>query len=135
MNRPEEMGALSGTRLNSIAAGTSLVGNIEATSDCRIDGTIKGNINCKSKIVIGQTGVVEGDINCDSIEIEGRVKANINAVDIISLRSTAMLAGDIASSKLAIEPGATFVGNCKIQNGKAAATPQPQPQPQQAQQK
>ena len=56
-------------------------------------------------------------------------------VDIISLRSTAMLAGDIASSKLAIEPGATFVGNCKIQNGKAAATPQPQPQPQQAQQK
>lgn len=138
MNRPEEMGALSGTRLNSIAAGTSLVGNIEATSDCRIDGTIKGNINCKSKIVIGQTGVVEGDINCDSIEIEGRVKANINAVDIISLRSTAMLAGDIASSKLAIEPGATFVGNCKIQNGKAAAAPQPhvqQPQPQQPQQK
>ena len=136
MNRPEEMGAMNGTRLNTIAAGTSLVGNIEATSDCRIDGTIKGNINCKSKIVIGQTGVVEGDINCDSIEIEGRVKANINAVDIISLRSTAMLAGDIASSKLAIEPGATFVGNCKIQNGKGAAAQQPQSQPQQqAQQK
>ncbi|MBR3578164.1 MAG: polymer-forming cytoskeletal protein [Bacteroidales bacterium] len=139
MNRPEEMGAMNGTRVNTIAAGTSLVGNIEAASDCRIDGTIKGNINCKSKIIIGQTGVVEGDINCDGIEIEGRVKANINAVDIISLRSTAVLAGDIASSKLAIEPGATFVGNCKIQNGKAAGV-QPthtpaQPQPQQPQQK
>ena len=134
MNRPEEMGAMNGTRVITIAACTSLVGNIEASSDCRIDGTIKGNINCKSKIIIGQTGVVEGDINCDSIEIEGRVKANITAVDIISLRSTAVLAGDIASSKLAIEPGATFVGNCKIQNGKTPSvqpTPQPTPQPQQ----
>ena len=74
--------------------------------------------------------------SCECLMIEGRVKANINAVDIISLRSTAVLAGDIASSKLAIEPGATFVGNCKIQNGKAAAAPQPHvQQPQQPQQK
>ncbi len=132
MTRPEEMtGAMpTGTRLNTIAAGTSLVGNIEANSDCRIDGTIKGNINCKSKIIIGQTGVVEGDINCDSIDIEGKVKANITAADIISLRATAVLAGDIASCKLAIEPGATFVGNCKIQNNRGGAMPQPQ-QPQQ----
>lgn len=132
MNRPEDMGAMNGTRVNTIAAGTSLVGNIEAGSDCRIDGTIKGNINCKSKIIIGQSGVVEGDINCDSIDIEGRVKANITAIDIISLRSTAVLAGDIASSKLAIEPGATFVGNCKIQNGKnPVVQPTPAQPPQQ----
>lgn len=126
--RPEEMsGAVSSARLNTIAAGTSLVGNIEAASDCRIDGSIKGNIKCTSKIIIGQTGIVEGDIICDSIDIEGKVKANITANDIISLRATAVLAGDIASCKLAIEPGATFVGNCKIQNNKGG---QPQPQAQ-----
>ncbi|MCR5115312.1 MAG: polymer-forming cytoskeletal protein [Bacteroidales bacterium] len=131
MNRPEEMtGAISGASVNTIANGTNLVGNIDATTDCRIDGRIKGNINCKSKIIIGKTGVVEGDINCNSIDIEGQVKANINAADIISLRSTAVLAGDIASCKLAIEPGATFVGNCKIQNNRGGM-PQPSPAPQQ----
>lgn len=109
--------------INTIAAGTTIVGNLEAQSDCRIDGNIKGNINCKAKVVIGPNGILEGDIVCESAEIEGKVKANINATDLISLRSTAVLAGDITSSKLSIEPGATFMGNCKIQSGRAAAAP------------
>ncbi|MBR1992468.1 MAG: polymer-forming cytoskeletal protein [Bacteroidales bacterium] len=109
--------------INTIAAGTKIEGNVTTTSDCRIDGIIKGNIECKAKVVIGPNGILEGDIVCESAEIEGKVKANISATDLISLRSTAVLAGDITSSKLSIEPGATFMGNCKIQSGRAVATP------------
>lgn len=113
---------------NTIAAGTSIDGNITSKNDCRIDGNIKGNINCSAKVLIGPNGIIEGDITCESIEIEGRVKANINATDLISLRSTAVLGGDITASKLSIEPGATFVGNCKIQQGRPGqAAPQSEP--------
>ncbi|MBO4646001.1 MAG: polymer-forming cytoskeletal protein [Bacteroidales bacterium] len=116
------------TNINQITQGTNIVGNIEATQGCRIDGIIKGDITCKAKVHIGPTGQVEGKIVCDSIEIEGRVKANITATDIISLKATAVLGGDIVSSKLSIEPGATFVGNCQIQNNRGGAA-QPQPHP------
>ena len=107
----------NGNDVNVIAAGTVLNGDITAKSDCRIDGSIKGNIKCESKVIIGQTGMLEGDVECHSIEIRGKVKANVTAKDLIALSATAILAGNIVSSKLSIEPGANFVGNCKIQNG------------------
>ncbi len=116
-----ESGEVAG--VNIIASGTTLVGDIVSNCDCRIDGNIKGNIKCKSKVIIGETGELEGDITCDSIEIEGKVKANVTAVDLISLKATAVLIGNIVACKLSIEPGANFVGNCKIQNGKIAMQP------------
>ncbi|HPT52202.1 MAG TPA: polymer-forming cytoskeletal protein [Bacteroidales bacterium] len=117
------------TGVNIIAAGTTLVGDIVANGDCRIDGNIKGNVKCRSKVIIGQTGELEGDVTCESIEMEGKVKANVSATDIISLKATAVLIGNIVASKLSIEPGANFVGNCKIQNGKISMQPaQPAPE-------
>ena len=100
--------------VNIIANGTLFVGNINTTGDCRIDGNVKGNIHSKSKIIIGESGNVEGDIVCNIIDIEGVVKANIHAAEQLSLRSTATLTGNIIVKKIAIEVGATFEGNCRM---------------------
>jgi len=103
--------------VNIIAHGTIFVGDINTTGDCRIDGNVKGNINSKAKIIIGESGCVEGDILCNTIDIEGNVKANIHASEQLSLRSTATLEGNILVGKIAIEVGANFAGNCKMNNG------------------
>ena len=108
---PEEIGGI-----NMIAAGTTVTGDIIAAGDCRIDGALKGNITSNSKIYIGRTGTIEGKIQCHSIEIEGEAKADVTAVELLSLKATAVLAGNIRISKIAIEPGANFVGNCIMQN-------------------
>ena len=102
--------------VNIIANGTVFVGNINTTGDCRIDGNVKGNINSKAKIIIGELGNVEGDIVCNTIDIEGFVKANIRAVEQLTLRSTATLEGNIVVNKIAVEVGANFVGNCKMES-------------------
>ena len=104
--------------VNVIAEGSNLTGNIVTSGDCRIDGNMKGNIQSNAKVIIGETGVVEGEIICKNIEIEGKAKANINVGDLLSLRSNAVLMGNIIAGKLSIEPGANFVGNCKMQNSK-----------------
>lgn len=104
--------------VNIIAAGTTLTGDIVTTGDCRVDGTVKGNIKSKAKVIIGQSGNIEGEITCQSIEIEGSAKANINVLELISLKSTAVLVGNITVGKISIEPGANFIGNCKMQNNK-----------------
>lgn len=110
---PETIGGV-----NIIAAGTIFMGDIITSGDCRIDGNVKGNIKSKAKVIVGQSGIVEGDILCQSIEIEGNAKANINAGDLISLKSTATLVGNITVGKISIEPGANFMGNCKMHNNK-----------------
>jgi cytoskeletal protein CcmA (bactofilin family) len=107
----EEVGGV-----NIIAAGTTLTGDIISSGDCRVDGILKGNINSNSKIFIGKTGIIEGKIQCHSIEIEGEAKADITATELLSLKSSAYLTGNIRVSKISIEPGANFVGNCVMQN-------------------
>ena len=113
-----------GSAVNVIAQGTQLQGNMTTASDCRIDGIMRGNVESKAKIIVGRTGVVEGNIKCVNIEIEGAVKAESLVVsELISLKATANLIGNIETGRIAIEPGAEFSGNCKMRNTR---TPGPQ---------
>lgn len=116
-----------GAAVNVIAQGTQLQGNMITSSDCRIDGMLRGNIESKAKIIVGRTGVVEGNIKCVNIEIEGNIKAeSLVVTELVSLKATANLTGNIETGKIAIEPGAEFSGNCKMRNARAAAPQAPQ---------
>jgi cytoskeletal protein CcmA (bactofilin family) len=66
--------------------------------------------------VVGSTGKVEGEINCQSADISGEVKAHIKVTELLSLKANAVVSGDIHTNKLAIEPGAVFTGACKMGN-------------------
>ena len=104
----------SSPEVNRIIAGTTIEGVFTANGDTRIDGTILGTINVKGKLVLGPTGIIEGDIICQNADISGTVEAKLSVADLLLLKSTAKLTGDISTNKLAIEPGAEFSGNCSM---------------------
>lgn len=104
-------------KINSIMEGTSIEGEIRSDSNVRIDGRVKGSITVRGRLIVGTSGVVEGDVTCQSSDIEGTVNGKINCQDLLSLKATAKLTGDIATKKLAIEPGAVFTGNCSMGGG------------------
>ena len=96
---------------------SSIEGEIRSDSNIRIDGRVKGIINVRGRLIVGTSGVVEGDVTCQSSDIEGTVNGKINCADLLSLKATAKLTGDINTKKLAIEPGAIFTGNCSMGGG------------------
>ncbi len=100
--------------INMIGKATNIVGDIVSESDIRIDGNIKGTIQTKGKIVVGQSGIVVGNIICQNAEIEGTIEGKITVSDLLSLKSTANIQGEIFTGKLAIEPNAIFTGTCKM---------------------
>lgn len=100
--------------INLLGAGTFVKGDITSDGDFRIDGQLIGSIQCKGKVVIGASGLVEGEIICRDIDISGQVTAQIQVSELLSLKSTARLKGDIRASQLAIEPGAVFTGSCRM---------------------
>jgi cytoskeletal protein CcmA (bactofilin family) len=100
--------------INLISAGTQVKGDIESNSGFRIDGNLKGKLDVKSKVVIGSSGQITGDIFCQTLEVSGLVNGNIQASELVSLKSTAKVTGEIIASKLAIEPGAVFTGTCRM---------------------
>lgn len=100
--------------INFIASGTKLVGDLVSSGDVRIDGQLNGSVKTQGKLVLGETGVVDGQISCQSAIIGGQLKAKITTKDLLTLKSTAKLSGEIVSGQLAIEPGAIFSGKCSM---------------------
>jgi cytoskeletal protein CcmA (bactofilin family) len=102
--------------INLIGPGTKITGDISCDGDIRIDGSLKGNIKTKGRLVIGNSGNIEGEIVCSNIEISGNFKGKISASELLTMKSTAVVTGDIMVSKLGVEPGSVFSGTCRMGN-------------------
>ncbi len=100
--------------VNLIGDGTVIEGDMSTTGDIRVDGTIKGSLKVDGKLVLGLSGTIEGDVSCQNGDVSGAVHGKITVAELLSLKSSAKLTGDIFTSKIAIEPGATFTGQCNM---------------------
>ena len=97
-----------------IGSGNTITGNIDAQGDIRVDGTVKGNIISKSKVLVGAEGVIEGNIQCREADIMGQVFGNIKTDEMLHLKGNAAVSGDINTAKLLIEPTVSFNGQCHM---------------------
>ena len=109
-----QQGGLS--QQNMIAHGTVFEGDLKSEGDFRIEGTIKGTLITKGKVVIGNTGLLEGSLNCNNADVEGQIKGKLVVSETLSLRASAHVDGDVQTGKLAVEPGATFNANCQMKD-------------------
>jgi cytoskeletal protein CcmA (bactofilin family) len=100
--------------VNMIGKGTSIKGDVKSDGDFRIDGNLNGSITSTGKIVVGNTGSIDGQITCQNADISGVVKATIKVKELLSLKATCKVNGDVHTNKLAIEPGAIFTGTCNM---------------------
>ncbi len=99
---------------NIIANGTSMMGDIKSEGDFRIEGLIKGTINAKGRIVVGESGNVDGEIICSDADICGTVSGKIEVLNHTVFKATARVTGDVVTKKISIESGAIFSGTCKM---------------------
>lgn len=104
----------SATSSNSLIQGTSIEGTVQAEKDIRIDGTLRGNLNCKGKVIIGPTGFISGDVQCENAVIEGRFEGVLMVSDILHVKETAKVEGDVTTQKLVVQPGSIFNVKCKM---------------------
>lgn len=100
--------------INIITVGTLIKGDITASGDFRLDGTLEGNIQLNGKLVVGDSGVVTGNVMCQNANIIGTVNGNLSVKELLSLHTSARVRGDILINKLSIEPGAVFTGKCRM---------------------
>jgi len=99
---------------NSIVKGTSIEGTLNANSDIRIDGELKGNLNCKGRVIIGPTGLVDGNIDCQNAIIEGTFTGELKVTELLNVKENAKIHGDVATGKILIQAGAVFNGTCSM---------------------
>ena len=97
-----------------ISSGTTLKGDVKSETDLRIDGTIQGNVICSSKVIIGPSGHVEGNIEGAHADVTGKVTGNITVKELLQLRGESNVHGNLIAAKLQIDPTAVFNGKCQM---------------------
>ena len=104
----------SSSSSNSLIQGTNIEGSIQADKDIRIDGSLRGNLNCKGKVIIGPTGFISGEVQCENAVIEGSFEGLLFVSDVLHIKETAKVEGDVTTQKLIVQPGSVFNVKCKM---------------------
>lgn len=87
----------------------------------RIDGSFKGTIQSKGKLLVGETAKIEAEIEAGTLILSGDIKGNIVASDRIEIKSRGRFTGNITSPVLVIEEGAEFNGASAMDKNKASS--------------
>lgn len=99
-----------------IGEGSSFEGNIKSDAGLRVEGQIKGDIECQGDVTIGEKGLVHSNISARNIIIAGTVHGNVHATNKLSINAKGKLYGDIVTHTLCIEEGSIFEGTSKMEN-------------------
>lgn len=91
-----------------IGGDVTITGNVSASTELHVDGTIDGDISCSS-LVQGESSTVNGAIKAENARLAGKVEGSIDARELVILR-TATISGDVHYDALTIEQGASVDG-------------------------
>jgi len=98
----------SGSTFSVLGADVTIKGNISASADLHIDGTVDGDITCAS-LVQGEKSTLNGAVVAETARLAGKVTGSITARELVILK-TARIEGDVHYDALTIEQGAEVDG-------------------------
>ncbi len=110
---------------NVLNSEVEIKGNLKFSGELSFDGKVDGEIQTDGTLHLGDSAVINGNINAQTVVVRGKVNGNIVAKDKIEIKAKTELFGDIRASKLAVEEGVTFVGKTEVNPNKVAPTAAP----------
>ena len=97
-----------------IGPNTNLSGDIEAGGFTRIDGSIRGDVKVKGRVVIGERARMKGNVSGTNITIGGVVCGNIISDGHLVILSTAIVIGDIITRRIQADDGCFINGKVAV---------------------
>ncbi len=97
-----------------LGQGAEMDGNISILGSARLDGKFKGNIKVQGSLIVGKTGVIDGEISAKNAVIGGNIKGKMHIEEKVVFESTARFNGELTCKSIVIEEGVIFEGNCTM---------------------
>jgi len=111
----------SNSTFSVIGSDVTIKGDVSASADLHVDGTIEGDITCAS-IVQGEDSTIRGGVEAETARMSGKVVGSITARELVILKS-AQIEGDVHYDALTIEQGAQVEGRFAPGAQRKAAKP------------
>jgi len=94
-----------------VDSGCTIRGELEFSSYFRVDGRVEGTVRSRSELVVGEGGVVEGEVEVARCVVGGEVRGTIRAAEQVLLHAGAKVWADIHTPALVMEDGAFLEGS------------------------
>lgn len=103
-----------------VGEGSIFDGTMKSKASIRIQGHIKGDMDCLGDVIIGEQGAVQSNISARSVTVAGTVQGNITASEKIIITATGKVFGNLSSKVFVVNEGAVFRGACTMTSGETA---------------
>ncbi len=94
-----------------IGSGITIKGELLGEEDVKIEGRVEGKIHVSKNLLIGQSGVIEADLEAENVNIGGTVTGNVVAQSKVEIFASGKMMGDIKAPRVVVAEGAHFKGN------------------------
>jgi cytoskeletal protein CcmA (bactofilin family) len=97
-----------------IGPNTSVQGDVTAGGFTRVDGNVRGDMDAKGRIVIGERARMKSNITGTAITIGGVVQGNVLASERLVVLSTGLVIGDVITRRIQIDEGCVIHGKITV---------------------
>ncbi len=109
---PEEISAFLGKE-------TSFEGKMTFQGMFRLEGKFEGEIFDSGTLIVGESAVIKGKLEVETIIISGHVEGEILAKSRVEVHSQGKFYGNLLTPSLVINEGGIFEGCCKMEKNEA----------------
>jgi len=97
-----------------IGPNTSLTGDVDAGGFTRVDGSIRGDVKAKGRVVVGERARLKGNVSGTNVTVGGVVYGNIISDGHLIILSTAIVIGDIITRRIQADDGCFINGSVAV---------------------
>ena len=105
-----------------LGKGSRVTGKLIFEGTVRIEGQVEGEITSQDTMIIGETAVVNAQVNGGSVVVHGKVTGDISARKRLEIRAPGKVFGNISTPSLVIHEGVIFEGQCTMAGTEAVRT-------------
>ena len=98
-----------------VDSGCTIRGELEFKTYFRVDGKVEGTVRSQAELVVGEGGVVQGEIEVARCVVGGEVRGTIRATEQVLLHATAKVWADVQAPALVMEDGAFLEGGVSME--------------------
>ena len=113
--KPQTYQPVSGPVDTLISQHCTIEGNLLTQNSVKVDGRIQGNLQAVGQAIIGEHGLVMGDVHSTDLLVFGRLEGNVRA-KAVHLEPAARIQGAIETETLQMEPGVSYTGSLSTQS-------------------
>jgi cytoskeletal protein CcmA (bactofilin family) len=96
-----------------ISEGCVVDGSLNAPAFVRIDGQINGNVTIEQGLILGEKGNIKGNVITKQMVVYGLIEGDINT-ESLEIRNTGKITGNIKTTSIQVDAGAVYNGSLSM---------------------